>query len=155
MALSQLFVSLINYKRRYATARRLHQPSPYLGPCCEGHDSSKASFWVSGRCLLVLFVEPPAPSSIMPAQKLEKPLKKRPAAAPHRLQQPATKTMSGRSWDFCELHLLVSSFSQVECISKHLCMPTFSKLTLQYRIRRLGVLLQQFVLFHWISSFLT
>ena len=37
---------------------------------------------------LVLFAEPLAPSS-MPAQKLEQPLKKRPAAAPHRLHQPA------------------------------------------------------------------
>ena len=103
---------------------------------------------------LVLFAEPSAPSSIMPAQKLEQPVRKRPAAA-QRLHQPAKKRMSRLSWEFCELHLLVSSFSQVECISRHLCAPTFSKLTLQYRIRRLGVLLQQFVLFHWISSFRT
>ena len=39
---------------------------------------------------LVLFAEPLAPPS-MPAQKLEQPLKKRPAAAPHRLHQPAQK----------------------------------------------------------------
>ena len=40
---------------------------------------------------LVLFSEPLLPKSIMPAQKLDQPTMKRPAAAPHRMQKPAKK----------------------------------------------------------------